>query len=670
MAQKYAPALQFDSETALYPVAFDYDGNWWGPDNNEYWDGGLDRDTPPETGTFDGAVIREDEWYDGGDDGRSPSVGYGRTDQHRWLDEHGHTLKQLARVHGQEIWGKGDAPALTAYYKVIERADYVVYEYWFYYAYNYQFEVYPSTSQSIRVHEHDWESLFLWVSKTTGEPYHLRVSYDENLHHEYSIYDRAYQSDSDGIFVGVEGNGPEGHGMALILTGLARPSDGYRDGRMVLSGEWKLIDIDSSELYQHSGAAYDVDGVPLDGKTHKCQHDPDHAEQCLLDAFAAGYGSLSTSPTAAYDAGYTGFNIGVDGISTDPGLSYDTGDFINYYSFNQIDQFNSGTWEMRSEGPDSLKAGLHFEVISSTVVTPWARVEYWQPEEIEPTSTPPLIPDILWTRQFGTTDDDEAVDAAIDIAGNLYVVGSTSSALPGQTSLGSRDAFVRKYNSDGEELWTRQFGTQAWDEAWDVAVDDAGNLYVVGWTLGALPGQSHLGRGDAYLRKYDGDGNELWTRQFGSEDNDKARGVRLDSAGDLYVAGDTEGAPPHLTLLGRWDAFVIKYDSDGNELWTRLFGTKTVDEALGVAVDGAGNVYAVSGTMGALPGAQTQFGGRDAFVRGYDGDGNELWTRQFGTLGWVEAIEVAVDGEGNLYVVADTSGTLPGQTRACSHKVT
>ena len=67
------------------------------------------------------------------------------------------------------------------------------------------------------------------------------------------------------------------------------------------------------------------------------------------------------------------------------------------------------------------------------------------------------------------------------------------------------------------EIWTRQFGTNADDLVFQVAVEGAGNLYAAGGTKGALAGQTHLGFRDAFLRKYDSLGNEVWTHQFGTK---------------------------------------------------------------------------------------------------------------------------------------------------------
>src|SRR5206468_1840643 len=133
---------------------------------------------------------------------------------------------------------------------------------------------------------------------------------------------------------------------------------------------------------------------------------------------------------------------------------------------------------------------------------------------------------------------------AVDGPGNAYVVGETEGTLPGQHSAGGRDAFIRKYDSEGHELWTRQFGGGGGEAAAGVALNADGDTYVVGASGAALPGQTSAGGFDAFIGKYDRDGHELWTRQFGSSADDFARGVAVDPSGNVVVVGSTEGALP------------------------------------------------------------------------------------------------------------------------------
>ena len=147
-------------------------------------------------------------------------------------------------------------------------------------------------------------------------------------------------------------------------------------------------------------------------------------------------------------------------------------------------------------------------------------------------------PVMSWSRQFGTPQFDQANGVAV-LDGNVYVVGDVIGALPGQTSGGpsDRDAFVRRYDSTGNVTWTRQFGSKdAHEDTATSVVARAGGVYVAGWTAGTLPLQTKLGDNDAFVRKYDVNGNEQWTRQFGTASSVQAFGIAADDSG-VYVAG-------------------------------------------------------------------------------------------------------------------------------------
>jgi hypothetical protein len=256
-----------------------------------------------------------------------------------------------------------------------------------------------------------------------------------------------------------------------------------------------------------------------------------------------------------------------------------------------------------------------------------------------------------WIRQFGTSDSDSFTGATGISVGPLgvFVTGGTSGTLPGQQRAGSTDVFVRKYDAEGNEVWTRQFGSSNLDIARGISVDSTG-VYVAGQTRGALPGQTGAGGDDAFVRKYDADGNEVWTLQFGSSENDIAGAISVDSTG-VYVVGYMN---LHFKPVPAGDqvAFVRKYDADGTEVWTRQFGTPDAGstsypdpEAVRAISVGSTGVYVLGTTVGTLPG-QTSSGGRDAFVGKYDADGNEVWIRQSGTSGDDSAGGIFVDSTG------------------------
>lgn len=266
----------------------------------------------------------------------------------------------------------------------------------------------------------------------------------------------------------------------------------------------------------------------------------------------------------------------------------------------------------------------------------------------------------LWTRQFGTAGDDFSMAGSVAIDESaVYVAGWTNGALPGETNAGDYDAFVRRYDADGNEFWTDQFGEAGYDDVDGIAAY-RGVIFVAG-SVNTVPIETPGGNWDGYVRRYDQDGIVVWTRQFGGTGSEDHHGIAADKTG-VYVVGSITTGPD---FTGDSDVLVLKYDFAGNLLWVRQFGTAGFDHAEGIAAS-HGQIYVVGFVAGTLPG-QTSAGGDDVFVRKYDPDGNEVWTRQFGTSGNDSASfrGVATDGRG-VYITGNVAGgqALPGQTSA------
>ncbi len=250
---------------------------------------------------------------------------------------------------------------------------------------------------------------------------------------------------------------------------------------------------------------------------------------------------------------------------------------------------------------------------------------------------------------------------AVAGSGDVYVAGYTSGILPGQSSAAGVDTFLRKYDGSGTELWTRQFGSAQDDYGQSVCVDSSGNVYLAGYTSGALPGRTSAGAQDAFLRKYDSGGAELWTRQFGSGARDIGRSVAVDGSGGVYIGGYTEGVldPNRNPIDMMTEVFVKKYDSGGAEKWIRQFGWNGTHFGQSVSVAGSG-VYVVGYSDNLSPNA-------GVFAKKYDASGTDQSTRTFGTTSGNEAYSASVDGSGHIYIAGYTSGTLPGQSSAGLH---
>lgn len=224
-----------------------------------------------------------------------------------------------------------------------------------------------------------------------------------------------------------------------------------------------------------------------------------------------------------------------------------------------------------------------------------------------------------WTRLLGSASADYGTGIAIDSSGNIYVTGYTYGDLDGNTNAGPSDIFLGKYDSAGNKQWTRQLGNIKRDSGNAVSVDSAGFIYVTGYTDGGLDTQSLAPVFLFFLAKYDSAGNRVWTWQGGSYSQlggDSANGVAVDSSGDIYVTGFTWGAMDGNINLGNRDIFLAKFDSLGNKQWMQQRGTANNDDGLGIAVDRSGNIYLTGSTYGSLDG-NVNVGGWDIFLGKY-----------------------------------------------------
>ena len=283
---------------------------------------------------------------------------------------------------------------------------------------------------------------------------------------------------------------------------------------------------------------------------------------------------------------------------------------------------------------------------------------------------------------------------AVDADGNAYVVGLTNSsnfpttAGAFQTIFGGGtgfDAFVTKLNPTGSALvYSTYLGGNGSDSGHKIAVDGAGNAYVVGQTFssnfpttaGAFQTSFGGGYGDAFLTKLNPTGSALvYSTYLGGTGEDDGSGISVDADGNAYVAGFTQSADFPATAGafqktfggGYGDAFVTKLDPTGSALiYSTYLGGADSDAAgnPGLAVDASGSAYVTSETVSTdfpiTAGAfqATLSGYQNAFVTKLDPTGSALVYSTYlgGSItDWTQAI--AVDADGNAYVTGVTTST-------------
>lgn len=259
----------------------------------------------------------------------------------------------------------------------------------------------------------------------------------------------------------------------------------------------------------------------------------------------------------------------------------------------------------------------------------------------------------VWGRQFGSDKDQYVLNHVVDSEGNIYVAGKTTGVIENKNS-GLNDGFLVKYDSTGNMLWKRQFGTEGDEDIQWSAIDKSGSVYITGFTTGSLA-SGNKGKEDAFVVKYDRDGKLLWTKQFGTDSTDMAKGICTDNNGFIYVTGMTSGKLGSRGS-GSGDAFLIKLDDRGRKVYIKQFGTPAPDMGYSVTSSNGGSIY-VSGTTWGEMGAQS-FGMIDCFVSKFAPNGELLKAYQAGTDGFDIPMDIKVDPASDIYLAGNTSGNF------------
>jgi hypothetical protein len=269
---------------------------------------------------------------------------------------------------------------------------------------------------------------------------------------------------------------------------------------------------------------------------------------------------------------------------------------------------------------------------------------------------------------------------AVDGAGYAYITGSAGLDFPATIHFGPArhsNAFITKLNPTGSDLvYSAVFGGTSTDYGNAIAIDAAGNAYVAGNTISAdfptTPGAfdpTYNGgpNGDAFAVKLNADGKSLaFSTYLGGSNEDDARGIGVDAAGGVYVAGTTV-SKDFPTTRGAfqpvfdkvYDAFVTKFTPTGDALaYSTYLGGAGGDEGWGLAVDPAGHAYVVGGTQGEGFPATAFYGGQfgGTFITKMNPAGSGVVFSMITNA--LEGLAVAVDDAGNAYATGYTDKNM------------
>lgn len=252
---------------------------------------------------------------------------------------------------------------------------------------------------------------------------------------------------------------------------------------------------------------------------------------------------------------------------------------------------------------------------------------------------------ILWSQIYNSPDNSYAgaVAIALDSNGNAYVTGYSST----ETGEDPNYFVTIKYDTDGNELWVKRKSVTYSAMPKAISADASGNVYISG-----DDGDS----GNVLIIKYDANGNAMWSRRYNPRKDGEYVGpvltaMKVSSSGNVYLIMDNA----YETDRGN-DFVTVKYDTNGNRLWVKRYNgpyhADSSDYATALEVDSHENVYVTGGSTGV---SETTI---EPVIIKYDSNGNELWVKRYESgSSYYDARAIGLDAYGNIYISGWTMET-------------
>jgi hypothetical protein len=343
--------------------------------------------------------------------------------------------------------------------------------------------------------------------------------------------------------------------------------------------------------------------------------------------------------------------------------TYLDGRFIRTTSTNNFKMSNTIAIGMDINSPREWFTGLVDDInIYSRVLNDFEISQLYSSELLH--FREPVLPGgTAWVKNVGTTNSDY-INSGVVSGSNIYIGGSSGSAL-----------YVQKLDSSGVPVlgqsWPKLSSNAGGAKA--IMSDSQGNIIVGGYFYNSIDLGSGIEKvatggiadADAFLVKYNSNGQHIWSKTFGSANGSAFLGdetvssISIDAQGDILVTGGFHGGSMTIDGItiypydsnGR-DVFVAKFSAGGSLLWLKAFTASGSDDiGNSITSDSSTNVYITGKFSGNMNIGSTTLNGlaSDIFVVKLSSSGNFIWSTKFGTNGLDSGNAVSVSNEG-LYV--------------------
>ncbi|MBI5541071.1 MAG: T9SS type A sorting domain-containing protein [Bacteroidia bacterium] len=202
---------------------------------------------------------------------------------------------------------------------------------------------------------------------------------------------------------------------------------------------------------------------------------------------------------------------------------------------------------------------------------------------------------------------------------------------------GYSDVYLIKTNNIGDTIWTRKIGGTGDEYGLSITKASDSGYIAVGFT-----GSFGAGGNDVYLIKFNDNGDTLWTRTFGGPEGNAGFFISQTNDNGYIITGST-----HTNGAVDLDVYLIKIDVNGDTLWTKSYGGQSHDYGNSV-IQTNDNGYIITGVTESFGSGLT-----DVYIIRTDENGDTLWTKTFGGTGDDSGKSVSKTSDGGFVIAGD-----------------
>lgn len=250
----------------------------------------------------------------------------------------------------------------------------------------------------------------------------------------------------------------------------------------------------------------------------------------------------------------------------------------------------------------------------------------------------------VWSKTYGNNTDEYATGVVPTADGGFLLVGHSFDNI-------GYYAIAVKANANGDLQWEKRISTSGLAKPFGIVSSGDGGFLVVGTER-----QSN-GNVNGWVTKLNNDGSTAWSKNYGGSAEDQFNAIVKTNDG-FVLAGQTKSDNIDLPgSNGNYDAWLLKIDAAGNKVWSKNWGGNGEDYFKGVAITSDGSIvtggYTTSGN-GDIPANK---GGNEAWVMKFDGNGNKTWSKTFGGRNEEYISNIGVTTDGGLIIAGHTNST-------------